>query len=984
MASPEASNNNPKSFPILQWWKTFHGDNLSKFPSQKQSLAPKHSESERSTGDGIERVIAKDDGVQSSNSYSNALQTDKQELAPSEGPRDNSIKSGNQPPQVGEDQSSAMFGAGAKLLIHGGNPTFQHNVFNINHGQDASNSADLYSRSAPSAAFNSKDRYEPPHCHPETRVTFLKMVEEWAEKGPLPLTWIHGPAGVGKSAIAQTTAETLHKGGKLAASFFFSKSAPPESQRGHEGRFVTTLAQQLTESIPGLRKLVQDVVENKPSMFDLNLSQQVMEMILEPMKQLQHGRIMPRLTGSLPNVIVVDGLDKCQGEAGQKQVLDAIATLVQHPDIFKFSVLLFSRSELTIRSWFALLNNKPERLVNTVPLLYHCNNDDDIRIFVLDEISTICKTHPLKIQLPPSWPSSNDVDTIVKRASGQFIYATTIIKYINDPRHHPCRRLEYIIHNTIPDSDQPYTPLDVLYLTILRNTQHPNHVRLLLCFCIVSVRFIGWVDAKSFLVFLESLFALPCPVITLVTDLQSILVDMERDPYVIYPRLPLDICIYGADTVFIPGTFHHASLLEFLLDPQRSLEFHVDVQQFELQLFDLILKNLQDPRRQQSLTSDEEYCFVVYSFVLMLQIRSSSLPSSSHYLATELTKWDALDDDILYCILEVLCQDLSPFRIEVKIAEFNKLLQPTTSTRTIFAKAVERKIMQCYNILSCENIPLELFLLLYGGPFLSLPNPGAKAPLLETGSLDLHSTFIFSLDPALVTQNFVKPEDLEVIAAIDISFRRMQWKGSFADGDQRPYVVLFLLHKLGPFLWSHVPISATIVSALEELASCCFSAPALASLNRAAPTLTLPKSEGTPWESFAASPCLPLFWLAQHPFAAGSSDKSRCISTLGLLHDYIRLYYLYADKQSEEAFLDKPARSLALQTKNTETGRNIDLDEWSSNSRISRLVSVLREKRRNNTGVMYYWDMFQRLWYKFYRPDEFAAEEMLVKYWQGS
>ncbi|PPQ69540.1 hypothetical protein CVT24_001470 [Panaeolus cyanescens] len=904
MASPEASDSIPKTFPILQWWKTFHGDNLARFPSQKQSLAPKDSESERSTTDGIEGGITETDVVPSSNSTTNPLQTIKQEIAPNEGTRDNGNKERSQQTQdgVGDGQASAMFGAGAKVLIHGGNPTFQHiNITNQN--QNASNTADLYSRSAPSAAFNSKERYEPPECHPNTRVEFLKKVEEWAEKGPFPLTWIHGPAGVGKSAIAQTTAERLHKGGKLAASFFFSKTAPPESHRGHEERFVTTIAHQLTENVPGLRKLVQDVIENKPSVFDLNLSQQVMELIVKPMKQSQRGGILPRLTGSLPSVIVVDGLDECQGEAGQKQVLDAIATLVQHPDIFKFSVLLSSRRELAIRRWFDSLEDKVEPLVNQVSLLHYCNNDGDIRTVVLDEMSSIRKTHPLKTQLPPSWPSTDDVETIVKRASGQFIYATTVLKYISDPRHHPYRRLEYIIHNTIPDMDQPYTTLDLLYLSILRNAQHPTHAT-----------------------------------------------------YKLSPSSE-------SPMTRIPKIFQHASLPEFLLDPQRSLEFHVDVQKFDLQLFDLTLKHLQDPYRQQNLTSDEDHCFVVYAFVHMLQTKASTLESSRQRVADELAKWDTFDDDLLYSILQVLCSSYGhPIQpsdtTEDQLVKFNIILQPTPSSQILFAKAMERKITQCYEILSRENIPLELFLLFYGTE---------NSP--------------FDFDPTLSDQGFAKPEDLEVIALLEMDGRRPR-RDQSSNYCRRLSFVFSLLGRLNYVLWSHVPLSSSVVSEFEELFSCCFSATALVGYNINIPGATFLKLVGPHWESVQASPSLP-------PLLSLSEQSSQpnvyfSVGTLNHWNDYTRLYYLCADTLSEEVFFSKPACSLALQTKDPETGHNINLDDWSTQSRISRLVSALREKRQNQAGFMYYWGMLQRLWYKFYRPEEFAAEELMLEHWRDT
>ncbi|KAF8066467.1 hypothetical protein FPV67DRAFT_1417372, partial [Lyophyllum atratum] len=79
------------------------------------------------------------------------------------------------------------------------------------------------------AAYNSQDRYPPPKCHPGTREPILKEVYEWIENSVMTkvgsLMWLHGPAGAGKSAIAQTVAETCAERGQLAASFFFSRGS---------------------------------------------------------------------------------------------------------------------------------------------------------------------------------------------------------------------------------------------------------------------------------------------------------------------------------------------------------------------------------------------------------------------------------------------------------------------------------------------------------------------------------------------------------------------------------------------------------------------------------------------------------------------------------------------------------------------------------------------------------------------------------------
>ena len=74
---------------------------------------------------------------------------------------------------------------------------------------------------SPGAFHNSDERYDPPKCHPHTREAILKKITDWvkdANKVALIL-WLYGPAGTGKSAIAQTIAELLEKEGLLAAAF---------------------------------------------------------------------------------------------------------------------------------------------------------------------------------------------------------------------------------------------------------------------------------------------------------------------------------------------------------------------------------------------------------------------------------------------------------------------------------------------------------------------------------------------------------------------------------------------------------------------------------------------------------------------------------------------------------------------------------------------------------------------------------------------
>ena len=69
----------------------------------------------------------------------------------------------------------------------------------------------LAKRVAHGALHNAAERYDPPKCHPRTRETILRKIMDWiySPEGQARHLWIYGPAGSGKSAIAQTIVE-LH------------------------------------------------------------------------------------------------------------------------------------------------------------------------------------------------------------------------------------------------------------------------------------------------------------------------------------------------------------------------------------------------------------------------------------------------------------------------------------------------------------------------------------------------------------------------------------------------------------------------------------------------------------------------------------------------------------------------------------------------------------------------------------------------------
>ncbi|KAF9035944.1 hypothetical protein BJ165DRAFT_641185 [Panaeolus papilionaceus] len=568
----------------------------------------------------------------------------------------------------------------------------------------------LYEHSAPGAAYNSNDRYDPPKCHPNTRTGLLNTTRDWTRNGRSRMMWLYGSAGAGKSAVAQTLAMELQAVSNLAASFFFSRTAHVNSHRNHAGRFVTTIAYQLTEVVPGLQCYVEHVIAIRPSVFDLPLTEQVIKLIIEPLNALQlemadHGCT----TYVLPGVLVIDGLDECKEEARQIQVLEALATLVGYQDVFPCSVFLASRPELVIRSWMNNKQLKDPQLLRSISLLDHCDSDDDIKVFVNDETAEIKQSHPLNYRIPTGWPSSELVKEIIKRASGQFVFVATIIKYIKDLRGDPCERLEAILKHTLPSDDRPYADLDALYLHILRQTKHPKLVHQILAFRITTASFWGKMHDVDSRDYLRILLSLPYSVHTLLVDLQSIM-NCDKDG--------MQFMGYSDRDRPYPPVFHHASLLEFLLDPHRSEEFYVDIPSMDKELSETALRHLCAPVEPDLPVVDDQY--IIYCFLILLQTRTSRHPSFRDQVIRQLTRWDTSHRLMLYM---TLC------RLRSGRYDFSPALLVNVIDRdlwSVFAPAVATMPVRIRQEFESARLPLGLLVMYQEGIFSSMGTPDSN------------------------------------------------------------------------------------------------------------------------------------------------------------------------------------------------------------------------------------------------------------------
>ena len=401
---------------------------------------------------------------------------------------------------------------------------------------------------------NSKERHDAPKCHEDTRKAVIKDIKSWVlddTKGTLIL-WNTAPAGSGKSAILQTIAEHFEDCGGLAASFFFSRTV---AERQTEAHLIATIAAQLAVSIPATRPHIDKAVRDDLSIFDKTLSVQMKHLVIQPLirASLQGERSSP-----WPSLLVIDGLDECKGGKVQADILrilnDALLQLKHSlPSLY---LLIASRPEPAICEVF---EGDLDQATYRVVLDDRYDPDRDIATFLQSSFSDIHRRRktlfPSKLSLPLPWPSEDVISFLVDKSSGQFIFAATVIRFVDADRKLPLAQLQLVldIYKSLDASQQktnPFAPLDELYAYVLRSCNEIDRI----LFLLGTIFFLD--DHAPTPIFLESLVGTNFEDITLLFwDLHSL----------------IHVPVSSTD----PIRFYHASFRDYLVDHHRSKDLHI-------------------------------------------------------------------------------------------------------------------------------------------------------------------------------------------------------------------------------------------------------------------------------------------------------------------------------------------------------------------------------------------------------------------------
>jgi hypothetical protein len=176
--------------------------------------------------------------------------------------------------------------------------------------------------------------------------------------------------------------------------------------------------------------------------------------------------------------ILVDGVDECdEGQYGstkrpkQDDQIDVLSVLLQavKDPAFPFHVIVASRPETWIREFFA--NDAAGRFTE-IFLDSKYSPDDDIRLYVKSKFADLCRRHGLK---HPAWLTEEFITRLVRDASGQFVYITTIFRFIETPGTVLQTQLEHILKvGPQPGDSSPFTALDTLYTSIIGSSRNPS------------------------------------------------------------------------------------------------------------------------------------------------------------------------------------------------------------------------------------------------------------------------------------------------------------------------------------------------------------------------------------------------------------------------------------------------------------------------------------------------------------------------------
>jgi hypothetical protein len=289
-------------------------------------------------------------------------------------------------------------------------------------------------------------------CLPGTRKELLNDIEEWIHmpgEGSERILWLSGPAGTGKSSVANSIAERMDSMGRLAASFRFDRGQADRTP----AVLIGNLCRQVARFDGSLEGAILEALKRHGPGGSMPCASQAVKLFVRPISKIE-------IVG--PIVIVIDALDESGNDEhvqGGTSREDLVRTIVEEfihlPPSVK--LLITSREEGSITAFMST-----SRLCKRLLITEASGVEADIEAFIETEMRHIRK---LK-RREPNWPGREKVQALIQHTNGLFIWAAIACNFIKQG-HDPDSQMKKILDPSIP---RLLTALDGLYMTLVEQS----------------------------------------------------------------------------------------------------------------------------------------------------------------------------------------------------------------------------------------------------------------------------------------------------------------------------------------------------------------------------------------------------------------------------------------------------------------------------------------------------------------------------------
>jgi len=282
-------------------------------------------------------------------------------------------------------------------------------------------------------------------CTRGTRKRLLNDIVAWAEgTSSETIYWLFGPAGTGKSTIAHTIArrfelatadDPIVLGGNFMCSRLFE-----------ETRSATHIVRTIVYQLALKCKPFADALTHSGKFDTISQSprDQLEGLLIEPWQASESTRLANSLTPLPQYLIVIDALDDINGSGGSEFLRDLLSAIKEN--------------RLKGLRFFATSRSDPA-LVSLV------DEFGEKQLYRLEEVPVEEAKGDIKIFLSASLPNASVeiIEEVVTLTDGLFMYAATILKYLDG--HEPDEKVELLVELLFKStSANPQTSTAVTYL----------------------------------------------------------------------------------------------------------------------------------------------------------------------------------------------------------------------------------------------------------------------------------------------------------------------------------------------------------------------------------------------------------------------------------------------------------------------------------------------------------------------------------------